>query len=138
MLPGDEGVREDDILRYWEERQAPWLASHGALLDRAFTNYAGQYILREPYTASPNLLVYVEQLALRLTVLRFLLAFHPALGGGPAGPEAAPRLEESLIDIVSLAVGAIDDDPIFLRECEGALARAGVLTLGHTVLLLGS
>lgn len=138
VAPGDEGVREEDILRYWTERQAPWVAAHGPLLAQAFGNYAGQYFLREPFTASPNLLIYMEQLAVRLTVLRFLLAFHPALAGGAEDADAAGRLQQTLVEVVSLAVRAIDDDPPFLRECEAALARAGVLTLGHTVLLLGS
>lgn len=128
---------EAAVIAAWAERRSVWEASHGATLDQAFTRYAELYWLRDLYCEAPDLLVYSQNLCLRVAVLRFLLFFHPALATDPGAPAAGSRLAETLVEVVALFAAAVEDDPVFLRECETALARAGVHTLGHTVLLLG-
>ena len=128
---------ESAVLVTWAERRSAWEANHSAALDGAFTRYAELYWLRELYCDAPDLLVHTQNLVLRLAVLRFLLFFHPVLGSGESAPDAGHRLMQALIEVVALHAAAVEDDPVFLRECEAALARAGVHTLGHTVLLLG-
>jgi hypothetical protein len=128
---------EAAVIAAWAERRSAWDAHHGAALDQAFTRYAELYWLRDLYCDAPDLLVYTQNLCLRLAVLRFLVSFHPALGTSADAPDAGRRLTETLVEVVALFAAAVEDDPAFLRECEAALARAGVHTLGHTVLLLG-
>lgn len=128
---------EAAVIAAWSERRSAWGTSHGAALDQAFSRYAELYWLRDLYCDAPDLLVYTQNLCLRLAVLRFLVFFHPALAIGPGAPGAGSRLAETLVEVVALFAAAVEDDPAFLRECEAALARAGVHTLGHTVLLLG-
>jgi len=128
---------EAAVIAAWAERRLAWESSHGAALDQAFSRYAELYWLRDLYCDAPDLLVYSQNLCLRLAVLRFLLFFHPALAIDPVAPTAGGRLAETLVEVIALHAAAVEDDPVFLRECEAALARAGVHTLGHTVLLLG-
>ncbi|MEO8633707.1 MAG: hypothetical protein ABI587_00380 [Gemmatimonadales bacterium] len=128
---------EAAIIAAWAERRSGWEAGHGDILDQAFTRYASLYWLRDLYTDAPDLLVYTQNLCLRLAVLKFLLFFHPSLEFGADAPDAAERLTDALVEVMALFAAAVEEDPAFLRECEAALARAGVHTLGHTVLLLG-
>jgi hypothetical protein len=128
---------EAAVIGDWARRRAAWEAGHGATLDQAFTRYASLYWLRDLYTDAPDLLVYTQNLCLRLAVLKFLLYFHPSLAAGADAPDAADRLTDALVEVMALFAAAVEQDPAFLQECEAALARAGVHTLGHTVLLLG-
>ena len=128
---------ESAVIAAWAERRSAWEASHGATLDQAFTRYAELYWLRDLYCDAPDLLVHTQNLCLRLAVLRFLVFFHPALATGAAAPDGGDRLADTLVEVVALFAAAVEEDSAFLRECEAALARAGVHTLGHTVLLLG-
>jgi hypothetical protein len=128
---------EAAVIAAWAERRSAWEGRHGAVLDQAFTRYAELYWLRDLYCEAPDLLVHTQNLCLRLAVLRFLLFFHPALAADTDAPDGGTRLADTLVEVVALFAAAVEDDPAFLRECEAALARAGVHTLGHTVLLLG-
>lgn len=134
---GGPEATEAAVIAAWAERRSAWEASHGATLDQAFTRYAELYWLRDLYCTAPDLLVYTQNLCLRLAVLRFLLFFHPALAMGADTTDGGDRLADTLVEVVALFAAAVEEDPAFLRECEAELARAGVHTLGHTVLLLG-
>jgi lysine-N-methylase len=130
-------LSRDMLLAGYEARRSEWQRECLVELDRYATNYAVNYWLKDLYTESPNLLVHTQNLVVRLALLRFLLLGHPALLAVRAASLDQRRqvLEETAIEVFSTFARWIEQDQAYLRSCEDALARAGLQTLAHTILL---
>jgi lysine-N-methylase len=85
--------------------------------DLWFGNYARHYVFHEWYTEVATLGLYVQTLALRLALFRFLLAGHPL---------AEEKPEAALVAVVYTISRAIDHNPGFVE----ALAKVMRAQLG--------
>jgi lysine-N-methylase len=85
--------------------------------DLWFGNYARHYVFHEWYSEAATLSLYVQTLALRLALFRFLLAAHPLASEAP---------EKALVQIVYTLTRAIDHSPGFVD----ALAKVMRAQLG--------
>jgi lysine-N-methylase len=113
-----------------------WEQAHGPRLDLYFTNLAKNYWLREPYTASRDLLVHTHTLLVRLAVLRFLLFGHPLLAGAEADADAPERLDRAVVDVVHKFSRRFEHDQAFLSTLRERLGERGMQTLAHAACLI--
>lgn len=146
--PEARGAR---VLQLYEMRRQPWRAHFAARLDRVVANYAMNHWLTSPYTESADLTLYVQDLAVRIAVLRFLLLSHPDLAAAwravaaeslvsdaPSGGTVALErtLDRVVVEVFYKFARAIDHSPAFLAEIARGIAAAGVQPFALTVMLL--
>ena len=118
-------------------------------LDEALARYLQNLVLKEPYTAYPDLFAWVYDLVLRTALLRFLVISHPGLDAwlqaGEAAAEdqlpsdngAAPEpLAQTLVDVLFRFSRGLEHNKRFLPGLKESLQAQGMQDLAHAVLLL--
>jgi lysine-N-methylase len=123
------------IIAVHTERRARWEADHGARIDRALTNLARQFWMKEPYTASPDLRAHAQKLILRMALVRFLLFSHPLLVG--AAVEGGETLvDRAVVDVAQKLARALEHNRAFAEGLDELLATLELRTLAEAVFLL--
>lgn len=142
-----EGVTKDGDLEMSLSLETFWNAYHsrrtriesliGDRVERYFENYAKHYFIRHWYTDSKNLFIYVQNLLLRIAVLRFLLLSHPYLDGIEAMDEAAraDAADRAVVEVVYSFSRSVDHFEFFLQKLDKVVASQ-LTGLIHSALLL--
>jgi lysine-N-methylase len=84
--------RAVDAYQQGKRRCAPFAPR----VDTYFANYAMNYFLQDWYTSAPNVAAHMQNLLLRVAIIRFLLLCHPTLAG--------ESLDEKTLDRVAVEV----------------------------------
>jgi lysine-N-methylase len=121
----------EPLFAAWAARRDALRARHGERIDRYFENYARLTAIREWYTDSPSLLVYVQNLALRTALVRFFFFGHPAL----RGEVDDALLDRTCVECFYLFSRSIEHSSSFLEAMNRALAQT-LRTLPSTIPLL--
>lgn len=122
------------LLAVHARRRDGWETSHGPVIERALTNLARQFWMKEPYLQSPDLLVHAQKLILRMALVRFLLFSHPLLVDAPADPDTA--VERAVVDVVQKLARTMEHDSGFAAALDQLLADLQLETLAQAVFLL--
>ena len=80
-------------------------ARAGARLDQIFENYCKQFWVREWYVDSVDLYTQLQQLLVRVAVLRFLLVSHPS-----------EDLEKAAVEVVYSMTRGVEHHSEFLKK----------------------
>jgi lysine-N-methylase len=126
------------LLEGYERLRARWEPILGARVDRALTNYAKNYWMKDWYVQSPNLLVHAQGLALRIAILRFLVFGHALIADAECGTreEQEAAVDRAVVDVVQRFSRRFEHDARFLKAIEQYLAKQDMQTLAHTIVLL--
>ena len=107
-------------------------------VDLYLQNYCKQFWLRDWYVFSPSFLVHLQNLLVRVAIVRFLLLSHPSLAAIAACPDPAER--QRLLDALAVEVfytfsRAVEHNDGFLSMVSAALA-AELPGIGHSLALI--
>jgi lysine-N-methylase len=126
-----EGATPTEALwRTYLGRRRTVCGTHGPRIDLYIENYARHFFMKEWPTRWPSLLRYVQDLLLRLGMVRFLLCAHPAAAAVPAA-----ALDRLLTDIVYAMARDIEHDDSWRDTIPHMLGQRMPL-LAHSVSLI--
>ena len=130
-------LRGDELWQAYLVRRARWEGRFPARIAQYFGNYAANYWMRHPYTKSPDLLVHMLQVLVRVAMLRFLLFNHPALQdvgeGQSRGPIDEAVLDQTAVEVFYLFSRAIEHSPPLLRLVRRFLAENDIRGVRHAI-----
>jgi hypothetical protein len=122
---GSWTLSPEALAESYQRRWQKLRATAGDQIDLWFGNYARHYVFHEWYCDVPTLGLYVQTLALKLALIRFLVAGHPSEDAGKA-----------LVEVVYTLARAIDHSVQFvealakvMREKLGPAATVALLKL---------
>jgi lysine-N-methylase len=120
-------------------RLGPMLAELDARMERWLTNYAVNIILHEPYPIWPDLVVYMQQIFVRLAAVRFLIYIHPEVARAATITDEAER--RRVLDALGVRVAysvsrSVEHSPDLLQSIEKFLVTKNLRTLVFSSLLL--
>jgi lysine-N-methylase len=120
---GRRGAR-DEWVPAFELRRRQWEAEFGGRIAQYAANYAADYWMRDPFTASPDLLGFVLGMLARVAVIRFLLFGHPSLhdlgAPGSSSPLRQQALDRAAVEVVYTFARAVEHSAelrALLHEC---------------------
>jgi lysine-N-methylase len=122
-----------ELARGYEQRWQRLRERHAARIDGWLQNYAQHYVFHNWYAEASTLSLYVQTLALKLALIRFLVAGHPLAVEAASRPdeEAGPLLDQAVVKVVYTLARAIDHSPHFVE----ALAKVMREKLGLSTTL---
>jgi lysine-N-methylase len=136
-LQFEEGGASDPeaAWRTYVERWRHLETHHGERVHQYFHNAAVHHVWRSPFTDSPSLLAYVFRLALKVGLLRLMLAGHPRVATLCREPsptaEAREQLDHAAVETFQLVAKHLEQAPEFLSLAEGLMGpERGAETLG--------
>jgi lysine-N-methylase len=106
--------------------------------ERIFANYGAHFFMRWPYLDSPTVMHHLCKLGIRLAVIRFLFAGHPATLAALEEPHPGPAmalLEGAAVAVVQTFAKAVQHHPNFERILDGSLDQEGGASFGRAVCL---
>ena len=136
-------VSEDDteaktLFRRLTGQSARLAASFPGLVDRILSRYAQHYLLRNPYTEVPNLLVYLGRIALALATIKTMVLVSPAvkdLLAEPANPkDDANALGQVVVDMAQIFTKTVAHHASFLQAFHQAFESGKGTPFGRLVL----
>jgi lysine-N-methylase len=113
--------------RAFQTRKAERQATVSARLEMIVSNYCKHFIVRHWYTDSPDLMVYLQQLLLRVATARLLIYCHPHLATEKDVDAAAVEVVYSLTRALEHNAGLLRGVTAMLREKMPSLAHAVAL-----------
>jgi hypothetical protein len=114
------------------------------LMDRVLGRYARHYLLRQPYTEHPSLLVYLNRLGADLAALRLLWLASPRLrvyGESPAeiadaeAPAASRAMAAAGIEVVQAYTKAVSHNVDFLNAVHDGEEQPNKIRFGTLILM---
>lgn len=119
----------EEAWRTYVERWRHLETHHGERVHQYFHNAAVHHVWRSPFTDSPSLLAYVFRLALKVGLLRLMLAGHPA-----SIDEAREQLDHAAVETFQLVAKHVELAPEFLSLADGLAGTGrGADTLGRVL-----
>jgi hypothetical protein len=117
----------------YRTRRDRLMAAHGERVERWFQNYCQHHVMHDWYSEWPTLLAYLQTLALKLALTRFLLVGHPLVRQAQGKPEteAVGLIERALVEVVYTLARSFEHSPTFLS----ALAHTMTETMGPSATL---
>jgi lysine-N-methylase len=117
----------EKLAHSFAERWQRLREKHGERVESWLQNYAQHYVFHEWYCELPTLTLYVQTLALKLALLRFLVAGHPLAMDAP---------DQAVVQVAYTITRSIDHSPYFvdalskvMREKLGPSATLALLKL---------
>lgn len=127
------------------QRRATIEALAPGLMDRILGRFARHYLLRNPYTDQPSLLVYLHRLGVDLAALRLLWLCSPRLAaflspstGTPGAEEAAVvarAVSAAGIEVIQSYVKAVSHNVAFVQAVHEGDEQPGRVRFGALVLM---
>ena len=113
-------------------------ASFPGLVDRILSRYEQHYLLRNPYTEVPNLLVYLGRIALALATIKTMVLASPSVKDlllEPANPkDDAHALGQVVVDMVQIFTKTVSHHASFLDVFHQAFESGKGTPFGRLVL----
>jgi hypothetical protein len=131
----DESDDPSLLVATYRARRSAWQAQHGQLLDEIFTEYARKRCVDACDLRVNDLLFRAQELILCVSLLRFLVLSHPALGE-PDAPNARATLERVASEVVRVFDDSLDHDPALSSALDELLSELKLGSVADTVLLL--
>lgn len=110
-------VAPDALFAHFAERRAAFEPPIKERLEAHLRNYLAHLMLQEWYPYSPTLPLYLQNVMLRVAMLRFLLLGHPQLARAAGDPAALDALAVEVLYVMSRAFA--QNTPVFAQ----AIAR---------------
>jgi len=124
---GRRGARDDEWRRAHDLGRRRWEGEFADRIAQYSTNYAVDYWMRDPFTASADLLSFVLDMLARVAVIRFLLFGHPALRGagtqGSSSPLRQQALDRSVVEVVYTFSRAVEHSAELRALLHGLISR---------------
>jgi lysine-N-methylase len=138
---GEVQVAAGLMLDCYRQRRDGLQAAFGARIDLYFENYCRNDWLGHWYPRSTSLLEHMQQLLLRLAVLRFMFHSHPELTPLCDSQNLETELVRDVLDRVAVEVfykfsRGIEHDKTLLPQVQKALNEQEMESFAHSVLLI--
>lgn len=132
MLKVLSKIPPDVLWRSHMERRVHLGPAQTARVDQYLERYCRSYWLQDWYPQSPTVLEHTMLLLLRVTLIKFLLIAHPALG-----PDTdAATTDRIAVDVVYAVSRAYDHNPSIREGLANMLTKQGMLSVDHAAALL--
>jgi lysine-N-methylase len=110
----------------WVAQRSARQALFGERFDLYLQNYCKSYVMRDWFIYSPSLQLHLQNLLVRVAILRFLLVGHPGLDAVAAVEDAAERtrgLDRLAVEVFYLFSRTLEHSDDFLTAITTALAE---------------
>ncbi len=135
---GESTLQPERIWALHKARTKHWEPRLGSLLDLYLERYAVNHLYAEWYLHADHLAIYVQNLAIRIAMIRFLLLNHPQLGaceGQPPSRQKEQLLEVAIVVIKEISRTLAHNRPLMVA-LERDLREGGMQNLEYTVQLI--
>lgn len=130
------------MLERYQQRRNLLRQTHGAALDQYFENYSRNFWLKDLFIKSPSLFNHMQNLIVRLAVVKFLLICHPQMSRllDSAAQLTAAEMKKGLDEVAVSAFyqfsRIVEHDKQFMARIHTELGRQQMDSFAHLVLLL--
>lgn len=132
---------ENMLLRY-QQRRTLLVQKFATTIDQYFENYSRNFWFKDLFIKSPSLASHMQNLVLRIAVVKFLFFCNPALNplfdaAETLTPEAAKKiLDDAAVNTFYQFSRGIEHDKEFLSKLHTELGKQQMDSFAHLVLLL--
>jgi len=139
---GNLSVALEAMLTKYQQRRDTLKKTFGAEIDQYLENYSKNFWFKDLFVKSPSLLSHMQNLIIRIAVVKFLFFSNPDLNGLIDSPEDySPAVARKVLDDVAVKTfyqfsRGIEHDQLFLTTIQEELNKQEMDSFAHFVLLL--
>ena len=124
---GRHRARDDEWRRTHDLRRRRWEVEFPGRIEQYAANYAADYWMRDPFTASPDLHGFVLDMLARVAVIRFLLFGHRGLRSAGTQSSSSPlrqqALDQAAVEVVYTFSRAVEHSAELRALLHGLVSR---------------